>query len=84
MIKRATGLAIGEHFIVVFWKKAYALESKLWLEYFDGGNWSDGINKQFRKDPYSRDHGFTTRHLSEPLLWYMTDVRAACAARIKP
>ena len=85
VIKRASLLAIDELLIASCWMKAWAFEFKHWLEYADsGGNSLDGVCREFGSDQDSRDHGFAIRPLEQSLLWYMTGIRAAWTAALKP
>ena len=85
VIKGESGLAVSEHPIAFFWMKAYALGIRLWIEYIDSkGNWSDGISRKLQNDQYSRDNGFTTRALHQPLSWHVADIREACTNACKP
>ena len=84
-IKGASGLAVSEHLIASFWMKAYALGIRLWIEHIDSkGNWSDGISRELQNDQYSRDNGFTTRALHQPLSWHIADIREAWTNASKP
>ena len=85
VIKRASLLAINELLIASCWMKARAFEFKHWLEYADsGGNSLDGVSREFGSDQDSRDHGFAIRPLEQFLFWYMTGIRAAWTAALKP
>ena len=76
---------MSEALIACFWMKAFALGARLWIEYVDsGGNWSDGISREFAEDTYSREHHFQTRGLEEPLKWFTTDVNSAWDNTRKP
>ena len=69
VIKGASGLAVSERLIALFWMQAYALDLRLWIEYIDSrGNWSDGISRDFH-----------TRALCSPLAWHTTDAREVWA-----
>ena len=78
IVKRASGLAVSEAIIAESWMKAFALKVRLWVEYVDSsGNWSDGISREFAKDPNSLEQHFQTRGLEEPMQWFTTDVKSA-------
>ena len=78
VIKGASGLAISEQLIAAFWMMAFALGTRLWIEYIDSkGNWSDGISRDFGEDLYSAEHDFVTRPLSSPLAWFSPDIGTA-------
>ena len=85
IVKGASGLAVSEMLIAAFWMKAFALQVRLWVEYIDSaGNWSDGISREFDKDPYSQKHHFDTRRIGEPMQWFTTDVKHAWESVLLP
>ena len=85
IVKGASGLAVSELLIASFWIKAFALKVRLWVEYIDSArNWSDGISREFDKDPYSRKHYSNTRGIVEPMQWFTTDVKCAWDNALMP
>ena len=85
IVKGASGLAVSEMLIAAFWMKAFALQVRFWVEYIDSaGNWSDGISREFDKDPYSQKHHFDTRRIGEPMQWFTTDVKHAWESVLLP
>jgi hypothetical protein len=60
-----------ERIVIVFWFCAFHLDSRIWIEWVDSGaNWSDGLSREFERDPFIAEHGFAVEPIAPDTKWW--------------
>ena len=60
-----------ERIVVVFWFCVFHLDAQVWIEWVDSGaNWSDGLSREFDRDPFIARHGFLVEKIAPCTGWW--------------
>jgi hypothetical protein len=60
-----------ERIVVVFWFCVFHLKAQVWLEWIDSGaNWSDGLSREFERDPIIARHQFLVEAIAPDASWW--------------
>ena len=70
-IKGASNNERLERIVVLFGLCVFHLEAQVWLEWIDSGaNWSDGLSREFERDPFIAMHQFLVDAIAPDASWW--------------